>query len=75
MNVTLNDLYDTIRRVRAYDYQPVKKIKVTSKFYHYLMTQCDYQVVNTPFGMTGAFVGIPIITDDTIENEYYELVF
>lgn len=75
MDVTLNDLYDAIRRVRAYDYQFVKKIKVTSEFYHYLESKCDFQVVNTPLDMAAIFIGIPLTIDDEIENEYYELVF
>jgi hypothetical protein len=56
----------------------IKKIKVTSKFCNYLDQTCHPTFLNKdplPQGAVGAFIGIPIELDDTIENEYYELEF
>ena len=52
----------------------VKKIKVTSQFYHILKSLFDREVL---FGISSPIetcVGIPIEIDDTIEKDY-ELVY
>lgn len=60
---------------------PPRKIKITSSFDAYLRTVCPTIVENPPQdaylakGVCGQFTGIPIEIDDTIENEYYELVY
>lgn len=56
-----------------------KKIKVKSFFYNWLVAHCTDDIVHTkddsPRGYTSNWTGIPIEIDDTIENEYYELVY
>lgn len=52
----------------------VKKIKVTSQFYHILRSLFDREVL---FGISSppeTYAGIPIEIDDTIVNDY-ELVY
>ena len=56
-----------------------KMVKITSRFAEYLNGQ-DVEFVESPDefpedGIVGQFTGIPIEIDDTIENEYYELVY
>ena len=54
----------------------VKGIKVTSKFADHLEKTIPMPYQADPLdGCYGMFVGIPIVIDDTIENEYYELEF
>jgi hypothetical protein len=56
-----------------------KKIKVKSFFYNWLVAHYTDNIVHTkddsPRGYTSNLTGIPIEIDDTIENEYYELVY
>jgi hypothetical protein len=56
-----------------------KKIKVKSFFYHWLAAHYTDDIVHTkddsPRGYTSNWTGIPVEIDDTIENEYYELVY
>lgn len=56
-----------------------QKIKVTTHFYQYLVAKFQETVVlekdDSPRGYYAQFTGIPIEIDDTIENEYYELVY
>ena len=56
-----------------------KKIKVKSFFYHWLSANFTDDIICTkddsPRGYTSNLTGIPIEIDDTIENEYYELVY
>lgn len=57
-----------------------KKIKVTTQFANYLEQTCHPIFLEveeqTKFkGVIGRFDSIPIEIDDTIENEYYELVY
>ena len=54
-----------------------KKIKITSEFYEYLAVVCQttFESASNRAGVYGQFTGIPIEIDDTIENEYYELVY
>ena len=56
---------------------PVKKIKVTSEFADYLEQVCHpvYLNTSTPEGIYANFTSIPVVIDDEIENEYYELVY
>lgn len=52
-----------------------KRIKVTSEFAEQLEDLCQYKCASTlPEGIIANFVGIPVVVDDTIENEY-ELEF
>ena len=56
-----------------------KKIKVKSFFYNWLVANCTDDIIHTkddsPRGYVSNWTGIPIEIDDTIENEYYELVY
>lgn len=56
-----------------------KKIKVTHNFYNYLAAKFTEDVIHekddSPRGYHTHFTGIPVESDDTIENEYYELVY
>lgn len=68
---TLEDLYLAAKS------HSVKKIKITSKFADYLKQTCNPTFQNKeqlPPGVIGKFIGIPIEIDDTIKNEYYELI-
>jgi hypothetical protein len=81
MNITIKDLQDSIHSVFSFDPLP-RKIKITSKFNAYLDTACE-TVFEEPHqnefaraaGTIGRWDGIPIEIDDTIENEYYEIVY
>ena len=81
MNPTIKDLQDTIRFLFSLNPLP-RKIKITSAFSAYLDTVCE-TVFEEPHqnelaraaGTIGRWDGIPIEIDDTIENEYYELVY
>ena len=62
------------------DMHKAKKIKVTSKFSAYLEETCHTDFLDVTEkskydGTWGQFESIPIEIDDTIENEYYELVY
>ena len=56
-----------------------KKIKVTHYFYNYLVAKFTEDVIHekddSSRGYYSCFTGIPIEIDDTIENEYYELIY
>lgn len=56
-----------------------KKIKVKSFFYNALVTKFTDDIICTkddsPRGYTSSWTGIPIEIDNTIGNEYYELVY
>lgn len=58
---------------------PPERIKVTKKFSNYLEAKFTDEVclekTNTPKGYISYWTGIPIEIDNTIENEYYELVY
>lgn len=81
MNLTIKDLQTSLHS--AFSFNPLpRKIKITSKFNAYLDTVCETVFVEPPqnelarvAGVTGRWDGIPIEIDDTIENEYYELVY
>ena len=55
------------------------KIKVTSQFADYLQKSVVMIVTEPPKHFSGGTIGswaaVPIEIDDTIENEYYELVY
>jgi hypothetical protein len=56
-----------------------KKIKVTSQFADYLQKSVVITIHEPPKHFSGGTIGswraTPIEIDDTIENEYYELVY
>lgn len=56
-----------------------KKIKVTHNFYNCLVAKFTEYVIHerddSPRGYYSYFTGISIEIDDTIENEYYEIVY
>lgn len=57
---------------------PIKKIKVKLEFFDYLGKMCPpicLEDLSKSEGIRAEFTGIPIEIDDTIENEYYELVY
>ena len=47
-----------------------KKLKVTSEFATYLDSIAHPLVYDENYGTVGMFTGIPVMIDDTIENEY-----
>ena len=56
----------------------IKLIRVTRKFVGYISVQCRYDVsYKSADGYTCItyFAGIPIIVDDNISSNYYELEF
>ena len=59
--------------------RPIKKIKVKSEFYDYLEHTCPPIYLDndmpTSEGIIANFTGIPIVIDDEIESEYYEIEF
>jgi hypothetical protein len=57
-----------------------KSIKVTLKFGEWLEARANnsrlkVESIDTTKGYVASYQGIPIEIDDTIENEYYELVY
>ena len=57
---------------------PIKKIKVKPEFFDYLEKMCPPICLDDlpkSEGISGEFTGIPIVVDDDIENEYYEIVY
>lgn len=82
MNTTMKDIYTSMRSAFSFDPLP-RKIKITSTFSDYLDTACETIFEDPPqnnllakgAGTMGRWDGIPIEIDDTIENEYYEIVY
>ena len=76
--ITLEQFNEAMLYARLGPNRP-KKIKATYDFYQYLVAKCNENVIlekdDSPSGYYGHFTGIPIEIDDTIENEYYELVY
>ena len=80
--MTIKELQGLLDEVFSLD-TPPKKIKITrrvaaiinevSKPVFKEMSMDEY--VNTYSGTVGQFIGIPMEIDDTMENEYYELVY
>ena len=56
--------------------QHLKEIKITNDFYNYLAPKCiaDTNVENTPESIIDKFIGVPIVIDNTI-NDNYKLIF
>ena len=58
---------------------PIKMIKVTSDFANYLAAKYKpemlYKKNDTTNGYYGNFTGVPIVVDDAILSDYYELEF
>ena len=56
-----------------------KKIKVKYFFYNWLITYYTDDIVHTkddsPRGYTSNLTGIPVEIDNSIEGDYYELVY
>lgn len=76
MSITIDDYMKAILDIQA-SKRP-KKIKITSKFAEYIKTiQAPYQhePVECHGGIIGSWDAIPFEIDDSIENEYYELVY
>jgi hypothetical protein len=80
MDPTMKDLYNSLHSAFSFDPLP-RKIKITSRFSAYLDAVCQtvFEEPQNEFakaaGTIGRWDGIPIEIDDTIENEYYELVY
>lgn len=59
--------------------KPIKKIKVTSEFADYLEQTCHPIYLDKDLskseGIRAQFTGIPIVVDDEIENDYYEIQY
>lgn len=77
---TIKDICNNIHS--AFSLNPLpRRIKMTSAFYAYFRTVCPVITEDSPKyehlanGVYGQFTGIPIEVDDTIENEYYEIVY
>ena len=57
---------------------PIKKIKVRPEFFDYLEKMCPpihLDDLSKSERIRTEFTGIPIVVDDEIENEYYEIVY
>ena len=59
--------------------KPIKKIKVTSEFADYLEQTCHPIYLDKDLskseGIRALFTGIPVVVDDEIENDYYEVEY
>ena len=59
--------------------RPIKMIKVTSEFANYLAAKYKpemlYKKNDMVNGYYGNFTGTPIVVDNTILSDYYELIF
>ncbi len=76
MNSVINDEY--IKMVLDIQSAKPLKVKITSKLDTYLKSipsVFQEKPANMAGGRVGHWDGIPIEIDDTIENEYYELVY
>ncbi len=84
MNLTIKELQDLAHFVFSLN-PPPRKIKITSSLNTLLNTVCkpvfkemspdEFVKTYGGTGTVGQFEYIPIEIDDTIENEYYELVY
>ena len=74
--INLSDqLKEAIYNFDLQHYRIPSKIKVTPDFYYCLVAQCQYEVICSQREECDFIFGIPVEIDDTIENEYYELVY
>ena len=76
MNFDCDEFYRTIVNAQNITYSPLKEIKVTNKFYDYVISKCrvEIKLKDTSPGIVANFTGISIVIDDTIDDDY-ELVF
>lgn len=76
MNFDCNELYKVIVDTQNINYNPLKEIKVTNEFYKCVIAKCRTEIISedTSQGLTAKFTGIPIVIDDTIDDNY-ELIF
>ena len=76
MNFNFNDFYKIIVDTQNINYNPLKEIKVTNEFYECVIAKCRTEIISedAPQGLIGKFIGIPIIIDDTIDDDY-EFIF
>lgn len=76
MNFDCNEFYRVIVNTQNINYSPLKEIKVTNEFYDYVINKCRVEIIceDTSQGIVANFTGIPIVIDDTIDDDY-ELVF
>lgn len=70
-----NNILETIALSFKLNNAQPKKIKITSECAYYIEKIMPMPYKCEPLdGYYGKFIGIPLELDDTIENEYYELV-
>lgn len=76
MNEITPEMINLAARYLTYTNNRPKKIKVTHEFYNILTASFHHVCLDmdSPNGIVANFVGIPVVIDDTIENEY-ELEF
>lgn len=76
MNFDCNEFYKVIVDTQNINYNPLKEIKVTNEFYERVIAKCRTEIISedTSQGLIGKFTGIPIVIDDTIDDDY-ELIF
>ena len=72
----MNELYADKLLFDLYFPKPIKMIKVTHDFYNYLTARHKDNIYFINNDQTPTYImGIPIVVDNTILSEYYELVF
>ena len=75
---SITEIIETILETTALPRLP-KKIKVKSFFYNALVAKFTDDIICTkddsPRGYYATWTGIPVEIDNTIESEYYELVY
>ena len=76
MNFDCDEFYRTIVNTQNINYSPLKEIKVTNKFYDYVISKCrvEIKLKDTSQGIVANFTLIPNVIDDTIADDY-ELIF
>ena len=71
------EINEVILHMESVSYkQHLKEIKITNDFYNYLAPKyiAEIKHENTPEGIIDKFIGVPIVIDNTI-NDNYELIF
>ena len=76
MNEITPEMINLAARYLIYTNNRPKKIKVTPEFANILAASFHHVclAMDSPEGIRANFVGIPVVVDDTIKNEY-ELEF
>lgn len=76
MNFDGNEFYKVIVDTQNINYNPLKEIKVTNEFYECVIAKCRPEIISedAPQGLICKFTGIPIVIDDTIDDDY-EFIF